>query len=112
MEDKVKSLDKFISADCGGDLKKARGFFKMAVQDILSSSEFRIENTVRNIGIKKPIAKGEFNQAKQMLAEDVKKGNPELVSKAKQHLDTLLQKVNESDEEYKNFIAQLVSLEK
>ena len=121
MEDKVKSLDEIISVDCKGDLRKARDLFKSVVQDILSSSEFLIENTVRNIEIKKPITKGEFNQAKQMWAGNINiakilKGNPELVSKAKQQcLDTLLQNFNESDnksdEEYKNFIAQLVSLE-
>ena len=71
MEDKVKSLDKFISEDCGGDLEKARNLFKSVVQDILLSSEFDIENTVRNSAIKKHITKGEFSQVKQMLAEDI-----------------------------------------
>ena len=117
----VESLDEIISADDKGGLKKARDLFKSVVQDILSSPKFNIENTVRNIGIKRPITTGESDQTKQVLVENVNiekllKNNSELVLKGDpKGLDTLIQKFNKSDnksdEEYKNFIEKLVSLE-
>ena len=120
MEDKVKSLDKIISEDCGSDLKKARDFFKMAVQDILSSSKFRIENTARNSAL---TGETGLKQVGQMLdriynkIEEFKKKDLdipirilEMVNKLNND-NNMEQKPKKSDKEYKNFIAQLVSVE-
>ena len=109
----VKTLDEIISADCEGDLKKARDFFKMAVQDILSSSEFRIENTVRDsvlTGLYKTIQTVDKRITK---VSKLWKNDPQASTEIMTLINNLQKEykpANKSDEEYKNFIEQLVSL--
>ena len=120
MEDKVKSLDKIISEDCGSDLKKARDFFKMAVQDILSSSKFRIENTARNSALTGETGLKQVGQIFDRIYNKIEEFKPkgldistqilEMVNKLNNN-NNMEQKPKKSDKEYKNFIAQLVSVE-